>query len=370
MKKVISMVGTSIITNVLEEEEGLYNYYDELKDKSYSDWEYYERKIRKIKDGVLEYLKDDENFEKASAEIESILEISKKYKDENKKVYLLTTDTILSYLSAEIIKTIFEEYVENSDIEIKIHLVKSLNVNENFVEGLNNLIEKIENIAGGYYENLIFNITGGYKGIIPYLTIMAVVNECEIYYIHEESNKLIRIPQIPLKIDYNLFEKYEELIIKLENGIESYQKLKVENYKACEKLEKSGLVEIVDDIAFLSPIGRILFNRYKGQFVYFYATDEIYKDIKNKKEIMRILKSKFFENYNSKTQDKSGHLVYDDGNNQNRIFYFKDGDEIYIYEVFEDHDKYEKYLNSEKFTNEFKESYKNLSKLRRIKKEE
>ena len=63
---------------------------------------------------------------------------------------------------------------------------------------------------------------------------------------------------------------------------------------------------------------------------------------------------------------KNGHLVFDDGNNQNRIFYFEEDSNIYIYKVFTDHSKYESYLNSSSQLD--KDKIKKESKSRRVEK--
>ena len=63
---------------------------------------------------------------------------------------------------------------------------------------------------------------------------------------------------------------------------------------------------------------------------------------------------------------KNGHLVFDDGNNQNRIFYFEEDSNICIYKVFTDHSKYESYLNSSSQLD--KDKIKKESKSRRVEK--
>ncbi|MCL0062572.1 hypothetical protein M1N11_00090 [Peptococcaceae bacterium] len=179
--------------------------------------------------------------------------------------------------------------------------------------GLLNLIRRIESITGGYYENVIFNITGGYKAVIPYMTIMAQINGCDTYYIFEDEKALIKIPKAPLHVDFEEIERNYELLKELENGIEDYPNWRNKNYR-------------------------------------------------------RILQTKFHfkEQRESKSEMKNGHLVFDDGNNQNRIFYFEEDSNIYIYKVFTDHSKYESYLNSSSQLD--KDKIKKESKSRRVEK--
>ena len=370
MIKVITTVGTSIFSNFSQDKDNESPNWDYLnKTFSSRNSKRDEREKRKISNWVNN-LSDKS---KISAEIKSLLKL-KEEKNDNLDVYLLATDTVASSLAAEIVKEILE-----GEENLKVHfnpeydVIKDLQVEDtiSFVRyGLANLINRIENIVCSYYGNVVFNITGGYKGVIPYMTIMGIVNQCEIKYIYEDSEQLITIPQLPLRIDDTIFKGNYEIISSLENGIEHYNQIKKNQFKIINELEKSGLIESDGDTAFLSPIGQILFRNYKNKFVWFYATDEIFNKINSQPNILRILKGKFFENYKSKTELKNNHNVYDDGNNPYRIFYIERDNNIYIYKTFEEHNEYEKYLNNVQLSNNFKNDYIRNAKLRKISKEE
>lgn len=131
-------------------------------------------------------------------------------------------------------------------------------------EGMPNLIKRIEDVCGSYYEKIVFNITGGFKTTIPYLTIMGQVNNIPLYYIFEETEELIKIPQSPIDISWGRFEKYADVFRDLEKGIEKdwnqYKREKNIEYdfKVCiwENEENNGMAE-------LNAIGRIFWNKYK-----------------------------------------------------------------------------------------------------------
>ena len=42
--------------------------------------------------------------------------------------------------------------------------------------------------------------------MIPFMTIMAQANNCDMVYIFEESDNLIEIPKTPITIDYQLLK--------------------------------------------------------------------------------------------------------------------------------------------------------------------
>ena len=95
-----------------------------------------------------------------------------------------------------------------------------------------------------------------------------------------------------------------------------------------------------------------------------YASDEVLERINEQKDIYRILEDKFRfrDTREKKTEIKGEHRVYDDGDNPNRIFYFEEDGRIYIYATFQDHEKYEEFIN----TKIDREKIKNSAKRRKI----
>ena len=91
------------------------------------------------------------------------------------------------------------------------------------------------------------------------------------------------------------------------------------------------------------------------------------QEIQKLKNIQNILKTKLSSNYTNKTEQKNNHFVYDDGNNQNRIFYFEVDKKFYIYKVFENHDRYEEYLNKNSFSKDFKQQFATNSQIYKLK---
>lgn len=147
----------------------------------------------------------------ASAEIASIIGIQAERK-EPLDIVLLCTDTLESYLAAHCVKLFFESDVlgENKGnfsiaepIRIENLLVSSKDV---FEKGLLNLFGSISTISNGDWNKVGFNITGGYKAIIPHITILAQIFKLPIYYIFEENEQqnyeLLKVPQIPVSFDW------------------------------------------------------------------------------------------------------------------------------------------------------------------------
>jgi putative CRISPR-associated protein (TIGR02619 family) len=375
MKKIITTVGTSLFENYHKKYrdtafESAYNFF---KNKEISAKELDDEKSRKkslIDKFNSNYFKN--NFD-ASAEIKSLIKLQEELK-EDFDIYLLHSDTALGRLAAEIIKdniSLYEEYGLKIS-RVDIHLIEELKIQnrQKFIQGMQELINNIYKISQNYWGNVVINITGGYKATIPYLTILAQVNQCPIYYIFENTDALIQIPNIPIDINWKLFEDYWKSfsLIEKSNGIKESD-LPEKFLKDCRAFLES--VDIDNEhYCVLNPLGEILWNKYKEKYFVFYTTDDIYEKI-NHKEIQRIFKSKFSNPQirGSKTQIKNNHYVYDDGNNPYRIFYFEEKDVIYVYEVFANHDDYSKYLNDTLIDQKFKQEFMNNSKCLKYPKE-
>ncbi|NUV00001.1 hypothetical protein XO12_07825 [Marinitoga sp. 1154] len=269
MKKVITTVGTSLFSNYFDTtknsdiDSSLKNHYKMLEDKTYSEYENNKERSDRIKSKIQQWVN---NNPYASAEISSIHKTKEEFKDEDIEVYLLATDTILSFLSAEIIK----EYFENNHIKgievyfnPKYDVILDLQVKEfnKFENGKNNLINKISNLMEMFFKdekkfekkmkllrkNVLFNITGGYKGIIPIMTILAQLYECKIIYKFEESDDLVSIPRIPINFDPILTESlFIDLWFKREDNNH--------NFKNEDKLKEYGFIDKDNKITALGKL--------------------------------------------------------------------------------------------------------------------
>ncbi len=268
MKKIITTVGTSLFTNYLKKEKkgDLREWEENAPYSEYSEWED-EIKENEKKNGIKDKLIPFAKKENSCAEITSITKLKEKYGDI--KVYLIATDTIESVVVCEILEDILIE----KDIEVNFaneNIINNLQVNDyiKFKEGLLNLIERLYLISSKYlYENIALNITGGYKALIPYLTIFGQVNSVPLYYIFEHSNNLISIPQAPISINWSLFQKYKNIIDKLVDEVETDN---LESYKRENNIEEDfpDIIESIDidgkQYLTLNTIGRIFYERYKS----------------------------------------------------------------------------------------------------------
>ena len=165
MKSVITMIGTSLMTNCISENDDLLlkNLYERYRHKPASEYKINKEDITRIKKKLRQFAQANKQ---ASAEIKSLEKLSKEITDDL-SIYLLSSDTINSRICAEVIKDILDGSLDVHFTDNNI--IKGLQVKnrKSFAEdGMENLFKRIEDITGGHYGNTIMNITGGYKATI------------------------------------------------------------------------------------------------------------------------------------------------------------------------------------------------------------
>ncbi len=249
--KVITTVGTSIFENYFKDdknkkEEKLRKEYEHIvkhEDNSFSNSLHFKSKSDRIEEAIKKWY----NHSNASAEINSILKIAEET-NENIEVHLIATDTVLSVLAAELIYNWFQEnkpsnieqvdfVTPNIDFENQedtLFVIKKLRVNssKNYEKGFMNLIEVLDKLHEK--DKTILNITGGYKAIIPIMTIYGQLKKIPLKYIYNESelynnSELITVNSLPFSFDWAKIELYH-YFLKKENrkSLSNFPDLKLE----------------------------------------------------------------------------------------------------------------------------------------------
>lgn len=120
------------------------------------------------------------------------------------KVFLLHTDTDDGRLCAEEIAHLADTEM---GISPKLERIAGLQVTDAKVfrqQGIQNLFDTLNRLVREHpqYE-VALNGTGGFKSVVPYLTLYGLINQYSVYYIFEQSNALIELPPAPITFDYD-----------------------------------------------------------------------------------------------------------------------------------------------------------------------
>lgn len=306
-KRIITTVGTSLFTNYMKKEvressefktdyEGIDTQFDDLDKHSYhgNDKNNYSVNWDKIKEIIKNYWIKNENRTNASAEIKSILKIAEEEGDI--EVYLLATDTVLSVLSCELICKWLNSFAGNlvkKDGKIinisctfqhdETHIITGLQVTnkDKFVEeGFHNLTTSLKKLKN---KETILNISGGYKALIPFLTLYGQLENLPLSYIYEDSNDLITTGNLPVNFDWEVAQVMTQYLSRegLNSLHEDVKKILIEN----------KLIQTKSDGDFqVSAFGELLKN-------YVESKSEV-----NKGTLGLFLESKFYEYFTSNNE--------------------------------------------------------------------
>ncbi|MCO6492723.1 MAG: hypothetical protein J5I98_30170 [Phaeodactylibacter sp.] len=293
-RSIITTVGTSIFENFLLKFGGntFSQLFDELKKAptAYDFWQDRENDVRRYIRFPLEK-KQYYRYDDLSAEIASIIAIQKELNEEV-TVHLLATDTVLSVLAAELIKSWFESekntvkypgvLAVNFDRPASVFekqddskfIIRKLRIDQqsDFETGIMNLLKVLNSISTS---ESILNITGGYKGIVPIVTIWAQIKKVPLKYLFREKEldrKILplTLENLPIDFDYALFEdnyiafesikpsKQDENLPSPEQFVKD-----LSNSSDFKILRDSYIIQENKGKIKLTPLGAILYQQYE-----------------------------------------------------------------------------------------------------------
>lgn len=257
----MTTVGVSMFSNYRGNKE-FNNNWNRIKTENFDKWEDYQSEIEEIRD----YIKKWDNFD--CAEWQTLKKIKERFKG-TVSTYLVTSDTIAGHLAGEILEQllptrdiIFQGLKRIVDFDV---ISKDKNKIRRGLDNYVNYLMKDDIFVDGY------NISGGYKAIIPTTTLIASYTECTLYYNFEDSQHLIEIPPFPFDWPIDRFEFFEEFFEKLqkEGGL-SYESDDYKKFeRSIENPENNRLFQtltvIEDDLVIESEIGRIFREAYDSR---------------------------------------------------------------------------------------------------------
>lgn len=252
MIKAIVTVGTSLFTNYLKNNKSFLNEYERLIDEPYSNYGSFSHEVNKIKSDLDKKAKDID----LSAEIKTLVKLKEEL-SEKIEVYLFSTDTILSKLASEIIKAKYNDEFDFREIKV----IEGLQTKDftkydsiGFLRLVGAFKKFIQTISDEKCETYLL-ISGGYKAIIPPLTILGQLYNMKLVYVYEESEELIYFPKLPIHYDWSLAEQYYPFLQLIAQG------RKLDNNEILEEMSELHLLRKSNHNFKLTSLGQ-LFKEY------------------------------------------------------------------------------------------------------------
>jgi len=307
---VISTVGTSLLTNQIDDEfdsdwnEQLQKYanltHDQVNkhDQVEQSDSGLANKIAELKERAEQVLDTGNTLEirEASAELNGIYGL---YDDqlENGKLdahVLVTTDTAQGQEAANILKDFLQGKVNSVEVYTPDKL--STASTHDFNQGIDNLIEWLERRVKIYQQqnyDIYFNLVGGFKALQGCMNTIGMFYADKIIYVFEgENSNLITIPRLPITVDYSRLEDHVVTLALLDAGAGL-------SPSETEEVPEAMVAEI-DGKMTLSNWGQLVWNQCQDNLLsqklldgfprihYDSSFMEDYKKIKNPKDKVKL----------------------------------------------------------------------------------
>ena len=271
MRYIISTIGTSILTNMINKTEetwrGILTKSANLNQEELNQDIEAQRVINTLDERARDKLSknDVEMNRRSSAELNGIYGI---YNGDipdgsNDLHYLICTDTVQGQKTGELI----QNFLRSKGFTVNIVTPPKLSTKDtqSFSAGTKWLTkwldETIPKPNTGY--PVIFNLVGGFKSLQGYMQTFGSFYADEIVYIFEKSSDLIKIPRLPIKVDNTVIESKKIKFALMDAGY----------FYPIDELQgiPETLLELINDdgnvYAGLSAWGELIWNRTKSDLL-------------------------------------------------------------------------------------------------------
>jgi len=194
---------------------------------------------------------------KACAETNALSHLLK----DGDRLIFLHSETEEGKLCAQALKTHYERKGYEATFDVIPHL--SYRETHFRSQGLRSLVGKLvecirnERAQG---REVLINATGGFKAEGAYATLVGLLFDVPVYYIHEVFQEIVRMPAIPIDWDYSLLAEYEEFFRFLHQDLRSRYELEKKLSALPQKIR--SLLEEEENFVMLSPAGEAFFQAY------------------------------------------------------------------------------------------------------------
>ncbi|MBO8159679.1 putative CRISPR-associated protein [Thermosyntropha sp.] len=325
MRKILCTVGTSLINNA-----------------SRSHWK------TSSASALSDFIKH-KGEKTAGAETNSLSHILQ----EKDHILFLHSQTEEGYLCADALC----RYYADRGFSVKSREIKGLTYTHNSfaLHGLRSLISALTDeirISRRMSIQPVINATGGFKAEIAYATLVGLIFQVPVYYIHELFQDIIEMPPLPVNWDPSLFIAHEDFFDWIAQEFRRKEKV-LNRLKGRPHEINMFLHEDSEGYITLSPAGEVYYQAFchlKEKAKKVMISEKALRYFKNldstRQEIFsRLIKKLNLEQVRSacaRQEPTTDCFIYPTGNTKERIFYFTDENKVlHICELAQHGDNYE-----------------------------
>lgn len=278
------------------------------------------------------------------------------------KVVLLAADNAASKACANELKKNIEQIFGLSKQNIEIKRIKGLQVHDikalkeqGFRELVTTILAYLIDDNLNYQYDLILNPTGGYKGVIPFVTVLGMLYGKRSVYIFEHAEQLINLPPLPFSFDIDIYNR----VVPALKRIDEQTAITEQEYYSCiidyieqeKQLFTSFIEPIGDNMVTISPLAEVLLsieNRNSYPMVSQNVIDELQHDITQPAlALKRLIKNSvnpLWRKQHSEKWYETNLIVIKQNATAERLAGFIKDDAFYVAYAFRTHEIYERDL--------------------------
>jgi len=288
--------------------------------------------------------------EKASAETNSLRHLL----HEGDRIVFLHSQTEEGKRAAEALATFYK----NSGYPTELREVADLQYRESRfkMRGLRSLVSTLVEIIRRERDagrEVCVNATGGFKAEIAYATLVGLLFDVPVYYIHEAFREIIELPPTPISWDFSLIDTYVDFFEWISADLRPSKEVD----RRLSPLPDEIRLLLVEEEGYtmLSPTGEAFYEAYRARVeaerptpVYLHqrairALDSAEPTVRQVlRERLKRLRVPAMRKQNSHSVQGSDCLVYPSGHVAERILYYVDEQgNVRVCEVLWSHRDYE-----------------------------
>jgi len=289
---------------------------------------------------------------KASAETNSL---SRLLEDGDKIVFLHSQTKEGEWCADELAR-----YYRNSGYKVEVLEIPDLNYAESRfkMRGLRSLVATLIGVIRSERSrgrHLLINATGGFKAEIAYATLVGLLFDLPVYYIHEVFSDIVELPPAPIGWDFSLIADYEEFFEWVYEDLRPAREVDERLQRLPPEIRL--LLSEEEGYTLLSPAGEAFYEAYREKVQFsesiplFLSTSAMKSyndyppDIKERFDrLFKKLKVRELRIGGTRSVGNFDTFVYPGGHLAERIFYFEKDGEVYVCEIARHGENYERLI--------------------------
>lgn len=205
---------------------------------------------------------------------------------------------------------------------------------------------------------ICLNVTGGYKSVVPFVTLYGLIHRLDVIYLHETSGDLIHLPPVPLSFDFERLGQIRDALVTLREKETMEKKAFLYLLPPEARMDSEwyrSLVEEEDSLVAPSGMAELFFKETDSHTFRVLISPEAQQTLDASSGPVRTqylgmlqrVADPLWRKSKSHAVRGTDLTVFKPGNTSERLMGYIKGSSVYVCELAQ-HDRYEKILRTRK----------------------